>query len=99
MRENRGSIRVDCASTAAGWACDVVVGDDPGATRHEVTVRREDRDRLAPNVGPERLVEASFAFLLEREPRTSILRAFDLTEIGRYFPGYDDAIGDRVAGS
>jgi hypothetical protein len=35
------------------------------------------------------VVEASFAFLLEREPRESILRSFDLSEISRYFPEYE----------
>lgn len=39
------------------------------------------------------LVEASFAFLLEREPKESILREFDLTVIGRYFPEYEQEIG------
>ncbi len=37
----------------------------------------------------ERLVEASFAFLLEREPRESILGTFDLSAISRYFPEYE----------
>jgi hypothetical protein len=43
------------------------------------------------------LVEASFAFLLEREPNESILRTFDLTVIGRYFPDYEREIGQRLA--
>ena len=42
-------------------------------------------------------VEASFAFLLEREPRESILRAFDLAVISRYFPDYEAEIRKRLA--
>jgi len=42
------------------------------------------------------LVEASFAFLLEREPKESILRDFDLIVIGRYFPQYEQEIGHRL---
>ncbi len=38
------------------------------------------------------LVRASFAFLLEREPATSILRRFRLDEISSYFPEYPEAI-------
>ena len=38
------------------------------------------------------LVRRSFAFLLEREPKESILRSFDLPEIGRYFPDYERTI-------
>ena len=34
-------------------------------------------------VTPERLLEASFEFLLEREPRESIMRSFELPIIGR----------------
>jgi hypothetical protein len=94
-----GAIRVDCAASGDGWTCDVVVGEDPAATRHRVTVRRADLDRLAPGSTPDRLVEASFGFLLEREPRTSILREFDVTEIGRYFSEYAAVIGDRIGAS
>jgi len=32
------------------------------------------------------LVEASFRFLLGREPNTSILRSFSIDVIGEYFP-------------
>ena len=46
---------------------------------------RRDHYEEGPS-NPEDLVRASFAFLLEREPSESILREFDLTVIGRYFP-------------
>ncbi len=38
------------------------------------------------------LVRKSFEFLLAREPNTSILRSFDLSVIGRYFPEYEREI-------
>jgi len=37
-------------------------------------------------------VRRSFAFLLAREPRESILREFELPVIARYFPEYPKAI-------
>lgn len=43
-----------------------------------------------------RLVRASFEFLLEREPASSILPRFDLDVIGRYFPEYVDTIRSRL---
>jgi hypothetical protein len=46
---------------------------------------------------PERLVRASFAFLLEREPASSILAEFELSDIGRYFPEYWDELPRRLA--
>lgn len=39
-------------------------------------------------IEPEEVVRASFEFLLEREPATSILPEFSLDQIGRYFPEY-----------
>jgi len=39
--------------------------------------------------GVDELVRASFDFLLAREPKESILKAFDLAVIKRYFPDYD----------
>lgn len=43
------------------------------------------------------LVAASFEFLLEREPPSSILPRFDLTVIERYFPGWRAEMRRRFA--
>jgi len=42
------------------------------------------------------VVEASFAFLLERRPRESILRTFDPPIISRYFPECQREIQRRL---
>jgi hypothetical protein len=82
-------IDVRCEPADEGWSCDV----DLGVTQHQVRVSRADLDRLAPGAtDPTDLVRRSFAFLLEREPPTSILRSFDLPVIGRYFPEYERLI-------
>ncbi|HET7520901.1 MAG TPA: hypothetical protein VFK61_05095 [Candidatus Limnocylindria bacterium] len=44
---------------------------------------------------PDRLVEESFRFLLEREPRESILRHFELSVISQYFPEWREAMQGR----
>jgi hypothetical protein len=63
------------------------------ATTHQVTVKPEYAAALLkPNESIESLVERSFAFLLQREPSTSILRSFDLSVIARYFPEYEREI-------
>jgi hypothetical protein len=88
------------AGSTAAWSCTVTVGDDPAATTHEVTVSDGDLRRFAPGAtDPTDLVRASFAFLLEREPRTSILRRFDLPIIERYFPDFPSVITARLTGS
>lgn len=86
-------VKVACRLTAGGFACDVIVGDDTRATKHAVTVSQDVLARLAPGqYDPERLVVASFEYLLAREPRESILPSFDLPVIERYFPGYEAEI-------
>jgi hypothetical protein len=87
---------VACEPLAGGgWRCSVTVGDDAAATSHSVQVDRETLDDLAPGATPEDLVRASFEFLLEHEPRESIMRSFELPVIGRFFGDYADQIGRR----
>ena len=62
-------------------------------TSHTVTVAPSYYKKLTDGrVTPEKLVEASFRFLLERESNTSILRRFDLPLISSYFPEYEETI-------
>jgi hypothetical protein len=92
-------VAVSCHEAEDGWTCRVTVGDDAGATTHDVTVSRELLGQLRPgDATPDRLVADAFAFLLAREPRESILRSFDLPVIGRYFPGWEAEIRKRPAG-
>ena len=88
-------IDVQCEAIAGGaWACVVTIDDGDGApTRHDVTVTTGDLADLAPEATePTDLVRRSFEFLLEREPKGSILARFDLPLIGRYFPDYEHTI-------
>jgi len=70
------------------------------ATRHVVTVDDATLNAVgwASLSGDEavRLVGVSFEYLLEREPATSILRAFRLSVIETYFPGYFGDIRARI---
>ena len=70
----------------------VEVMEGASKTVHEVTLAEGDARRYGGECAPERLVEASFEFLLEREPKESILRHFELSVIEQYFPEYPDAI-------
>jgi hypothetical protein len=71
----------------------VVVGDGPGRTTHTVSVSADWADDLGcgdvPGID---LVRASFVFLLDREPATSILRNFSLEQIAQYFTEYPKSI-------
>jgi hypothetical protein len=68
---------------------------DRGATsQHVVTVPPGYAEELGyDRVSDADLVRASFAFLLDREPASSILPRFPLDVIGRYFPDYAASIG------
>ena len=69
-------------------------------TTHDVTVNPADYARLTGgNIEPEELVRLSFEFLLEREPKESILSRFDLSVISRYFPEFEGEIKRIVAKS
>ena len=74
----------------------VEVKEGSSRTVHQVTARTADVRRYAGDVAAERLVEASFEFLLEREPKESILARFDLPVIEQYFPEYPAKIRERL---
>jgi hypothetical protein len=74
----------------------VRVDEGASSTEHEVTVSAEDLERLGAGYpSPEAFVRACFDFLLEREPKESVLRSFDVTVIGRYFPEFETTIRRR----
>jgi len=69
-----------------GWVADVTVAADR-TTHHIVRVTRGEYEAYGRG-DAEDLVRRSLAFLLAREPNTSILRVFSLSDIERYFPEY-----------
>ena len=93
-------ISVGCLPEPDGWRCTVRVGDDAGATEHEVRVDREALVHLASEgTEPEDLVRASFEFLLDHEPRSAIMRRFELPIISRFFADYEGEIRRRLRSS
>lgn len=91
-------ISVVSSPEASGWKCTVQVSESNGQTRHSVALSRGDFESLAngKSITPEELVRRSFEFLLEREPKESILRQFPLTAISQYFPEYPTEIRKRL---
>lgn len=71
----------------------VTVRQGTGETMHTVTVTQDYYEKLTgAAIEPDELVRRSFRFLLEREPKESILPDFDLQLIARYFPEYEQAV-------
>jgi hypothetical protein len=70
----------------------VAVSGGGTTTHHEVTMTVSDYKRLARGHAPDQLVEAAFRFLLDREPKESILARFDVKVIGTYFPEFEQEL-------
>ena len=88
----------EVAITAAGHReFEVRVREDGRETTHRVTVPERIGESIDPDEhGLERVIRESFEFLLEREPASSILGRFSLTDISRYFPEYPDELARRL---
>ena len=77
---------------------DVIVRDARGESRHRVTMQADEVERWTKfGAEPSRCVEAVMRFLLDREPKESILSAFDMRVVRRYFPEFDDAFPGYLA--
>jgi hypothetical protein len=80
---------------ARAFSLEVRVAEGGAETNHTVSLGRDLLARLAPGESAEGFVTRCFAFLLEREPKESILRRFDVSVIARYFPEFERTIAAR----
>ena len=96
MRDRRTISVIPDPSRALSF--DVVLRDDRGESRHHVTISADDAARWGKlGADPRACVEAAMLFLTDREPKESILAAFDISVIRRYFPEFDDAFPGYLA--
>ena len=71
----------------------IIYGDQQ--TKHLVSLSDELYLSLtSKKISKKELLKYSFQFLLEREPNTTILSSFELTEISKYFPEYLKKVKD-----
>ena len=101
MVDDRGRgvvIEVETIGEGEPMRFNVTVREGDGATRHQVTLSRNMRDRLSRDGrdAPE-IIGAAFRFLLAREPKESILANFDVSVISRYFPQFENELSDYFA--
>jgi hypothetical protein len=75
------------------FSFDVSVTEAGTTSRHVVTLSRDDYEEQGDRwSSPDDYVRRCFEFLLEREPKESILARFDITDIGTYFPEFKRGI-------
>ena len=90
------TIKVSKSEIETGWIFEVKVSNG-NSTTHRVNLTREYYEHLPlSDTTPTKLVEGSFRFLLEREPKEMILRTFDLKIISHYFPEYERRISEYI---
>ena len=91
------NILVQSTAKNDGWNFNVVVKENGSQTSHKVSMSKLTYEKLtAGKVSPDLCVEKSFKFLLEREPKESILGSFDITIISKYFPEFEDTLKAEV---
>ena len=72
-----------------GFQFDVSISEAASSSRHVVTLSRPDWEAQGDRFPtPEDFVRRCMEYLLEREPKESILARFDVRDIGRYFPEF-----------
>lgn len=95
MAQTKAKIEVE---PLADGSFQVRVVEGPTESSHRVTLKPEYLNRLtAGKIEPPELIRRSFDFLLEREPKESILSRFDLQDIQRYFPDFERAMERQIS--
>jgi len=93
MRRERtelGMIEVKRIGNKDPLEFEVIVHEGESDSRHHVTMTRQTYEGLtAGKCTPEHCLKGAFQFLLDHEPKESILARFDVTVISRYFPEFE----------
>ncbi len=77
----------------------VQISEDSRLLSYVVTVPRVVVDQLGlSDVETVDIVRATFEFLLEREPATSIMKEFSLDVVPTYFPEFYEELAARLSG-
>lgn len=75
------------------WKFLVEIINEESKSEIKITLDKDYWERLTGAVHlPEELISKSIEFLLQREPKESILKEFNLREISKYFPEYEREI-------
>ncbi len=89
-------IQVKTRPTNLGWHFDVTLNDASGPSFYKVRMDKDFLTRFGADYKPEKVVEKSFEFLLEKEPKEAILAEFDIVEISHYYPEFVKELGKRM---
>ncbi len=83
---------IEQKSQAGKWLFEVEIVND-GSSRHLVTMDSDYYSQLtSEKLTPGEFVLKCFTFLLKHEPKESILKSFDIRDISKYFPEFEETI-------
>lgn len=82
------TIEVNTRQTNMGWRFSVSVTDQSSISLYQVSMDQDFLTRIGSHHQPEKIIEKSFEFLLENEPKEQILQEFDVTTISHYYPHF-----------
>jgi hypothetical protein len=82
--------------TGEDFSFSVAIDEGGSRSTHQVTLARRDYQELGvEGESPEQFVRRCIEWLLEREPKESILSRFDIREISQYFPRFREDMRER----
>lgn len=76
-----------------GWTFLVELGHGYDLVEYRIDVNREYWAKLTScRIEPAQLIEMTFKFLLDKEPKEMIMKKFNLSDINQFFPQYEREI-------
>lgn len=75
-----------------GWKLLIDLNRGGDLYTYRVTLDEEFAKQLGPEETPEQLIRRSFDFLLAREGPEQILAEFNLRDVKKYFPDFEDTM-------
>jgi len=84
-------------TSGANAVFEVTVREGGSSSQHRVTLPEERYQALTKGkVSKADCVKAAFRFMLDREPKESILSQFEISVISRYFPEFEREFSNYV---
>ena len=89
-------IKINQVFDEPSWRFNIVVEEGGKKTKHSVSMSKDFYESLGVEVAAWKVIETSFRFLLDHEPKESILSKFDITVISHYFPEFKEQLMKKL---
>lgn len=79
--------------TPGGWEFIVAIGDDEETLDFNISLDEDYYNEITgKQISPDELIKKSFEYLLRRESKHTILKSFNLRQIAKYFPDFEEMV-------